>query len=646
MDPSTSLHNPNIAPDSITGGSDVTFYDLDQYPTLTEEEHLMYETLLRSLADLGIHCSAEPPVAAAGEQQAGGTTADSDEGGFAGGAMNLGDDEGLDLESSVAQAFARILAILDASHQTRENDHEGYVQAFGRIIAILQTLDSVRGDDNEKYIQAFAKSNQALEMLGMLWNQLSSKIETQDAYLDAMKHTIQEKNESLERFQNDVRQQRDDDRDTLIQQFQLELERSRNASRQKTQQECELVRNEAREARRELESTQERMTERVDRNLVVAEEEVQSMKRTIDARACTKEAAAALVADLAANLAAEQDRIKSIIDTRLYTRNDAGTLANHLNRAFSGELGSGLSRAIENVNGRLEEYSRRSSDRLDRLTGDLAQRDERCEEHARKAKRSWDEVFSRSGENTSATSPDQVSHHEAQEVLYPDLGPALSRERTMAVQGAVPERPSSRRRVSDRPQIHLVIPVAETIPAPVDNPDAPVNNLDAPQTIPAAVHDPGDMDGTDANHHLGAMDHTNPLDIHDAIDRPHDLDHPATINNSPTPDNPDIIEIGSSGSSDSSNGNSPSPADDFRSPFYHERDSAPSLSHSPYPPPAPRRHSSIVLSPVHAGLRRCWHRLSGGFCAELSYRSDGEEESAVPWRCAYHRACGIFLGRG
>ncbi|KAI4139907.1 MAG: hypothetical protein LQ341_004032, partial [Variospora aurantia] len=496
MDPSTSLYNLSSAPDSITGGSGVTFLDPDQYSTLTEEECLMYETLLRSLADLGIHCPAEPPVAAAGEQQAEGMTAGSDAGGFEGGAMHLGDDEGLDLEGSVAQAFARILAILDAFHQTRENDRESCVQAFGRVIAILQTLDTVRGYDNERYTQAFAKSNQALAILGTLWNQLSSKIETQDTYLDAMKHTIQEKDESLERFQNDARQQRDGDRDTLIQQFQLELERSRNASRQETQQECELVRNEAREARRELESIQEKMTERVDRILVVAEKDVQSMKRTIDARACTKEAAAALVAGLAANLAAEQDRVKSIIDTRLYTKDDATTLVNQLDRAFGGELGSGLSRAIENVDGRLEANSRRSSDRLDRLTGDLAQRDERCEEHARNAKRTWDEVFSRSGEHTLATSPDQVSHHEAQEVLYPDLGPASSRERTTVAQGAVPERPRSRRRVSDRPQIHVVIPVADSsIPAPVDN-------LDAPQPIPGAVHNTGDMDGADATDHL------------------------------------------------------------------------------------------------------------------------------------------------
>ncbi|KAI4180447.1 MAG: hypothetical protein LQ346_006992 [Caloplaca aetnensis] len=564
--------------------------------------------------------------------------------------MDLGDDEGLNLESSVAQAFARILAILDTSYQTRENDHESYIQAFGRVIAILQTLDSVRGNDKEKYTQAFAKSNQALEMLGMLWDQLSSKMETQDESLGAMQQTIQEKDASLERFQNDVRQQHDRDRDTLIQQLESNLERSRIASREEGQQECELIRNEAREARRELESTRGEMSQLVDRILVVADDEVQSMKRTIDARACTKETAAAL----AANLAAEQDRIKAIIDARVYTRDDATTLINQLDRAFSGQLASGLSRAIDDVDGRLKENSRRSSNRLDRLSGNLAWRDKRCEEHARKAKRTWDEVFSRSGEENTlaATPPDQVLHHhqEGQEVLYPDLRPALRRARTTVAQAAaVPERPSSRRRrrVSDRPQIHLVIPVTETTAA------APVDNLDTPpETIPtaAAVHNPGDMDGTDTNdYHLDTIDHPNAVElpVPDIIDSANDLDHLATINNSPNPlDNPDIIEISSSGSYDSGNsGNSPNPADDFPSPFYHhQRNSAPS-SPSSSPPPAPRRRSSVMLSPVHAGLRRCWHRLSGGFCAELSYRSDGEEELAVRWRCAYHRALGVWLGR-
>ncbi|KAI4121978.1 MAG: hypothetical protein LQ338_006059 [Usnochroma carphineum] len=180
MNSSTSLHNLSSAPDSITGGgsSDVAVDDPDQCSTLTEEECIVFEALLRSLADLGLHGgTAEPSVAAAGEQQAGGTTDGSHEGAFDGGAMNLGDDEGLYLENSVAQAFARILAILDTSYQTRENDHESYVQAFGRVIAILQTLHSVRGDDDEKYTQAFAKSNRALETLGMLWDQLYSKIE-------------------------------------------------------------------------------------------------------------------------------------------------------------------------------------------------------------------------------------------------------------------------------------------------------------------------------------------------------------------------------------------------------------------------------------------------------------------------------------
>ncbi|KAI4121979.1 MAG: hypothetical protein LQ338_006060 [Usnochroma carphineum] len=146
----------------------------------------------------------------------------------------------------------------------------------------------------------------------------------------------------------------------------------------------------------------------MDRILAAGGEEVQSMKNTINAGACTKETAAAMVAGLAETVTAEQDRIKSVIDTRLYTRDDATTLINQLDRAFSGELGSGLSRAIVDVDGRLQENSRRSSNRLNRLSGNLARRDRRCEEHGRKAKRTWDEVFSRSGEenNPLATPPD------------------------------------------------------------------------------------------------------------------------------------------------------------------------------------------------------------------------------------------------